>query len=180
MGPPTCPTGLVKPLASTGRLTVPGRGEITFELSDGAECVGYEAVWDEAQELAFTGGTGSFVGASGSGKVERFDDDDHPRGLLEIWTGTLTAAGLPLDFTAPRLTGAAGKTTRAAKGARRARVTFKVTATDDVDGVIPVSCHPRSGSRFRVGRTVVLCAATDSSGNTATARFTVTVRRAAR
>jgi hypothetical protein len=61
--------------------------------------------------------------------------------------------------------------------ARRARVTYAVHASDAVDGTVPVSCRPRSGSRFRIGRTVVRCSATDSSGNTATARFTVRVKR---
>jgi HYR domain len=56
-------------------------------------------------------------------------------------------------------------------------VTFKVTATDDVDGAVPVSCQPRSGRRFPLGKPIVRCAATDSSGNTATAGFTVTVKR---
>ena len=90
-----------------------------------------------------------------------------------------------LHLTAPKLSGAVAKTLRAAKGARSARVTFEVTATDDEGGDVPVSCWPRSGSRFPLGKTMVLCAATDSSGNwvtdftgnTATAGFTVTVKR---
>jgi len=52
-----------------------------------------------------------------------------------------------------------------------------VAAHDDVDGTVPVTCAPRSGSFFPVGRTRVRCAATDKSANTATASFTVTVRR---
>jgi hypothetical protein len=57
------------------------------------------------------------------------------------------------------------------------RVTYKVTATDDVDGPVPVACRPSSGSRFKIGRTIVTCSASDKTGNTATARFTVTVKR---
>ena len=71
--------------------------------------------------------------------------------------------------------GIVSKTVRAPRGAKRVRVTYKVTARDDVDAV-PVSCRPRSGSRFRIGRTVVKCTATDGSGNTATAKFTITVK----
>jgi hypothetical protein len=48
---------------------------------------------------------------------------------------------------------------------------------DGVDGAVPVSCQPRPGRRFPLGKTIVRCAATDSSGNTATAGFTVTVKR---
>ena len=94
---------------------------------------------------------------------------------VETWTGTLTAPGLHLR--PPKLSGAVAKTVRAAKGAKSARVAFEVTATDDDGGDLPVSCWPRSGSRFPLGKTIVLCAATDASGNTATAAFTVTVKR---
>jgi hypothetical protein len=51
-----------------------------------------------------------------------------------------------------------------------------VTARDETDGVLPVSCTPGTGSLFRVGRTFVTCMATDKSGNTAKARFAVTVK----
>ena len=40
-----------------------------------------------------------------------------------------------------------------------ARVSFKVTATDAVDGPVPAVCAPKSGSRFRIGRTTVRCSA---------------------
>jgi hypothetical protein len=85
--------------------------------------------------------------------------------------------GHKFDVTAPKLHGSRSKTVRAQNGAKSARVAFKVTATDGVDGAVPVSCRPRSGSRFKIGRTTVRCEATDSSGNTAKAVFTVTVRR---
>jgi HYR domain len=69
-------------------------------------------------------------------------------------------------------------TVRAAKGAKSARVTFEVTATDDKGrGDFPVSCLPRSGSRFPLGETTVDCAAVGSNGKVATAGFTVTVKR---
>ena len=50
------------------------------------------------------------------------------------------------------------------------------TATDDVDGTLTATCTPASGSTFPLGTTTVNCSATDSSGNTGTASFTVTVR----
>ena len=58
-----------------------------------------------------------------------------------------------------------------------AYVTFKVTATDGVDGAVPVSCKPGSGTRFKLGPTRVRCEATDLSGNATRAAFTVTVQR---
>jgi HYR domain len=50
------------------------------------------------------------------------------------------------------------------------------TATDNIDGPIAnVDCAPASGSTFPLGTTTVTCSATDSSGNTGTASFTVSV-----
>ena len=175
MGPPLCPTtNLGKPLATTGRLIVDGKGDITFALAEGARCVEIEPVRNEPQDFTITGGTGAFAGASGSGTVERALGGGEGS---ETWIGTLVVSGFEFDLTPPKLNGATAKTVRVPKkGAKNARVTFKVTATDDVDGTLPVSCQPRSGSRFKVGRTTVRCEATDSSGNTAKATFAVTVR----
>jgi HYR domain-containing protein len=173
VGPPTCPSILTKPLATTGRLAVAGKGELRFALSDGAGCVDVEPVRNEPQTFTITGGTGLYAGASGSGTVERSVSEGVG---TETWTGTLVAPGTEFDVTAPTLTGAASKTVRAPKGAKRARVTYKVTASDAVDGPVPATCAPRSGSRFPIGRTVVKCSAEDSSANIVKASFRVTVK----
>jgi hypothetical protein len=56
-----------------------------------------------------------------------------------------------------------------------ATVTFPApTASDNCPGVTAV-CNPPSGSIFPVGTTMVTCTATDTSGNTASCGFTVTV-----
>lgn len=60
-----------------------------------------------------------------------------------------------------------------------AAVEYFASATDDVDGAVPVSCSPASGSAFPVGPTTVDCSATDTAGNTGTGSFTVTVLSAA-
>jgi hypothetical protein len=52
-------------------------------------------------------------------------------------------------------------------------VSFPASANDAVDGTRPVSCSP--GSPYPVGVTTVTCTATDTSGNTGQASFTVTV-----
>jgi hypothetical protein len=49
------------------------------------------------------------------------------------------------------------------------------TAVDAVDGPVPVSCSPASGSFFPAGGTVVTCSAQDRSGNVATSTFAVNV-----
>ena len=57
-------------------------------------------------------------------------------------------------------------------------VPYSASATDDVDGPVPVTCAPPSGSAFPIGTTTVVCSATDSSGNGAGASFQVHVRGA--
>jgi len=49
------------------------------------------------------------------------------------------------------------------------------TATDGVDGPLPLTCAPASGTTFRIGTTRVTRTATDAAGNTASASFNVTV-----
>lgn len=88
-------------------------------------------------------------------------------------TTSTTSTTLPADVTAPvlALPEAIAATATAASGAG---VSWDASATDDVDGTIPVSCTPGPGP-FPVGDTVVTCSATDAAGNTATGSFTVTV-----
>ena len=173
MGPPTCPAELGKPLATTGRLVVAGKGEIHFALADGARCIEQEPLRNEPQGFTITGGTGTYRQASGTGTFDRAVAAG--RGT-EMWIGTLIVPGLEFDLDPPALSGATSKTVRAPKVAKRVRVAYNVTASDVVDGRVPAACAPRSGSRFPIGRTVVRCSATDSSANTSTASFTVTVR----
>lgn len=56
-----------------------------------------------------------------------------------------------------------------------ATVIYEVSAVDEVDGPVAVTCAPPSGSTFAIGSTVVTCSASDSSGNTAHAQFPVAV-----
>ncbi|MBO9521930.1 MAG: hypothetical protein J7518_10380 [Nocardioidaceae bacterium] len=54
-------------------------------------------------------------------------------------------------------------------------VTYAASATDEVDGTIPVSCTPASGTKFPLGDTGVTCSATSSTQQTTTASFVVRV-----
>jgi hypothetical protein len=54
-------------------------------------------------------------------------------------------------------------------------VGYTVSATDDVDGTVPVSCSPASGTVFHPGTTTVSCTAHDKAGNVANASFPVSV-----
>ena len=174
VGPPTCPAEVAKPLATTVRLVVQDKGELHLTLAEGTRCIKPEPVRDEPQEFTITGGTGIYAQASGSGTVERSVGGG--RGS-ETWNGTLVVPGLAFDVMAPTLSSAVVRTPRAPRGVKRVRVTYAVSARDEIDGAVPVSCSPRSGTRFRIGRTAVTCSATDASGNTRTGSFTITVRR---
>jgi predicted outer membrane repeat protein len=65
-----------------------------------------------------------------------------------------------------------------ATGPSGAAVTYAVSAVDAVDGLVPVTCSPESGSAFPIADTTVECSATDAAGNVATASFQVHVRGA--
>ncbi len=69
-----------------------------------------------------------------------------------------------------------GGVTAEATGPSGATVGYRVTATDGGGGSITPTCDPASGSFFRIGTTTVSCKATDSSGKSASASFSVTVR----
>jgi hypothetical protein len=175
--PAGCPSGSFKLRASSARLVVAGKGEIRLGFNDQEGCYVPGGAPNVTQSFTITGGSAIYAGASGGGTVVH-DIRFGPVGPgMDTWMGTLVVPGLDFDVTPPTLSGVVNKTVRARKGVKRVRVTYRVTARDDVDGVRPVSCRPRAGSLFKVGRTTVTCSATDTSANTATARFKVTVRR---
>ncbi|HSL43105.1 MAG TPA: HYR domain-containing protein [Anaerolineales bacterium] len=57
-----------------------------------------------------------------------------------------------------------------------ALVTFSASASDLVDGSVPVTCNPNSGSTFPLGPTTVACSATDQHGNSSSGSFTVNIQ----
>jgi HYR domain len=125
------------------------------------------------------GATRLFVGFAEAyylqGKPGYYGNND---GRLEVVaSGVLDGPDVRLDTKAPELFGAASQAVTAPRGKRRVRVRFHPYALDAIDGELPVTCTPASGSFFRVGRTAVTCSATDTSGNAGETRFTVTVRK---
>lgn len=159
---------------TTVRLEVAGKGELQLAVDRyRGECI--SSALHLSRAFTITGGSGIYAGASGGGtvnhRVTRYGDG------TDTWTSTLNVPGLEFDVTSPTLSGAVNKTVRARRGSKRVRVTYRVTASDAVDGSVPVSCQPRSGSRFKVGRTFVKCSATDTSANAKAGRFRVTVKR---
>jgi predicted extracellular nuclease len=84
-------------------------------------------------------------------------------------------ARLTLDAIAPVLT-SPGNLIAEATGPGGAVVEFAVSATDNLEGALPVTCVPASGSQFPLGPTDVHCSATDAESNVGTTSFSVTVR----
>ena len=56
-----------------------------------------------------------------------------------------------------------------------ARVKWSISAFDNVDGPVPVSCDHVIGSSFSIGDTTVSCWASDAAGNTSRGSFVVHV-----
>lgn len=173
-----CNEDFVRLLPTTARLSIPGKGQIELRVS-GSGCVPRIAPQPLRAEADFTitGGSGRYAGASGGGRYVDLSYGPPSFRGRDTWTGTLVVPGLNFDLTPPTLTGVGSRTIRASRGLKRVRVAYTVTAQDDVDGALPVTCRPRSRSWFTVGRTRVRCSATDMSGNESTATFVVTVKR---
>jgi hypothetical protein len=174
-----CPSGEVTILGFTTSFRVANKGDIHLAVAEVPTCLpANEVALNATQSFTVTGGTGIYAGASGSGRVERAASLTATGAVgRDTWIGTIVVSGLEFDVTPPTLSGATSKTVRARRGSKSVRVTYKVTATDNADSQVLVTCTPRSGSRFPIGRTTVKCSATDSSANRANAAFRITVRR---
>jgi lysophospholipase L1-like esterase len=143
-----------------------------------------------------TGSTGATVTWVAPTATDDVDDTVTPScapasgGTFHLGTTTVTCTATDLsgntetaqfavrvvDTTAPKLTGIPADRTVASG----TPTTFATpTATDLVDGTVPVTCSPASGTTFPVGATKVTCTATDAAHNAATATFVVTVTPAA-
>lgn len=173
----TNPSGCsgVRILRSSGQLTVTGKGTVRYDLGRIEQCV--PDLLRTNQPFAITGGSGVYSGASGAGTViHDLHETDSGAVGTDTWGGSLAVPGHTFDLTPPTLSGLVNKAVRARRGAKRVRVKYRVTARDLNDGSVAARCRPGSGSRFRVGRTVVKCSATDTSANTATGSFRVVVR----
>jgi hypothetical protein len=158
-------------------LSVAGKGAFNIALTDPNTCDPDFSV-DVSVPFTITGGTSTYSNATGAGTLT-FSGfrSTGPTSARETHTwAAQISAGTDFDTTAPEISGAKSITVKSQK--KNALVRYTVTAVGAVDGSVPVKCTPKSGSRFTIGHTHVTCRATDGSDNTATARFTVTVKRA--
>lgn len=92
-------------------------------------------------------------------------------------TSTRTFTVTVRDTAPPLIAGMPGDRLIEATGPAGATVTYpQPTGFDAVDGSVPVTCLPPTGSTFPIGSTVVICTATDVRGNSSSRSFTVIVR----
>jgi serralysin len=98
---------------------------------------------------------------------------------LVVLTSRASLWTFGVDTEAPTLT-VPGPITENAVSPAGLVVSFadRVAATDNADPEPTVICSPRSGSTFAIGSTTVTCTATDTTGNSASRSFVVTVRGA--
>jgi hypothetical protein len=171
-----CGPASLRFLPSTARFTVSGKGAIDVQVNGACLPFTPPSPVVGTETYTVTGGSGKFAEASGAGRLKQLSNGPGLPGN-DTWSGTLDVPGFAFDLTPPRIMGAADIRVRAPRKAQRIRVPYHVTASDDVDGAVPVACQPKSGSFFRVGRrSVVRCSAKDTSANTQTAQFAITVR----
>lgn len=89
--------------------------------------------------------------------------------------GTATFDVVVHDTTGPAISVPFGSVAAEATSADGAAVDYAVSATDLVDGGVPVTCSTPPGATFPIGSTIVTCAATDTRGNGSLAQFEVVV-----
>jgi hypothetical protein len=80
-----------------------------------------------------------------------------------------------VDSTPPTLHIPTSPITKVTTSASGTTVDYTASATDDVDGSVPINCTPASGSLFPIGTTQVNCSASDVAGNQASGSFEVKV-----
>jgi hypothetical protein len=179
---PVCPDDAPVRQFRRAILDVAGKGTIEL-VSDGVLCGRTAPAEFGPVTVTVTGGSGRYAGASGrlEYRTSVYEVRNCAGALCgsatDRFNGTLNVPGHEFDVAGPVFSGVKSKVVRAAKAAKRVRVRYTVTASDDVDASVGAGCKPSSGSLFRIGRTRVTCTATDSSANTSRSTFTVTVKR---
>jgi HYR domain len=157
----TTPPTLHLPANITEEATGPSGAAVTFSVSA-------SDVVDGSVGVTCTHASGSTFALDTTTTVSCTASDAHGNTASGSFDITV------VDTTAPALNLPANITTQAT-GNSQAVVTYSASATDLVDGSVPVSCSAASGSSFPAGTTTVTCSATDAHGNTKNGSFTVSV-----
>ena len=153
--------------SGAGAVTVNGQPSGTAWYDDGA-----------ALNIQATGNTGyGFLSWNTDSTSITFADPSSPSTTVTIHgSGTISAGFSTVQDKTPPTLNLPSAMTVEATSSSGAVVTYSTSASDLVDGSVPVTCTPASGSTFPFGTTTVSCSATDKSGNGATGAFTVTVQ----
>jgi hypothetical protein len=166
----------------TSLIEVAGKGQLTIAM-EFPYCAN-TAPTNTVMRGTIVEGTGFFAGASGSLQIASATEAPQcgSAGCMgsarDTWTGNIAVPGREFDLTPPSFQPLGTKTVRAPRKAKTVRVRYAPKAQDAVDGVLPATCRPSSGSRFKVGRTTrVTCSAEDTSANVGTTSFRVKVTR---
>jgi hypothetical protein len=107
-----------------------------------------------------------------------------PIGVTSVTVTAKDAAGnvksgsfmITVRDTTPPVISAPATVTAEATSAAGAAVTFAATANDLVNGTVPVTANPPSGSTFPLGSSLVSLSVTDAAGNTASQNILVNVQ----
>jgi hypothetical protein len=110
------------------------------------------------------------VSVSADGKTAIVGGNADNAGVGAAWVFAGAAGQTPPTLSLP------ANITAEVTSVSGATVTYLASASDVVDGSVPVSCNPVSGSTFALGSTTVQCSATNSHLDTSTGSFTITVR----
>ena len=156
-----------------------GCGTIFKVAPDGTETVLYAF---QGQSDAGSSGAGLIADAAGNlyGTNQQwlngqFNQNGNGTAFQLTGTGFVLNGPLP-DTTPPVISGTPANFTVEATSPAGAVATYSLpTAIDNVDGSLPVTCAPASGSTFPLGTMRVTCTATDHAGNRSSSSFTVTV-----
>jgi hypothetical protein len=175
-----CPSGVVQQRTALVEVAGKGRLEIAMDFPVCSDVAPSSVV----NRGTIAGGTGIYAGASGSFQFASTVNAASCGGSgcrgtsMDTWTGSLAVPGREFDLTPPVFQPVTSKRVQAPRKAKTVRVRYAPQAQDAVDGPMPVTCKPSSGSRFKVGRTTrVSCSAEDTSANVATTSFSVRVTR---
>jgi hypothetical protein len=160
----TTPPVLTLPTPITAEATGPGGAVVTYtasanDLVDGAVTPSCAPASGSAFALGTTTVSCSASDTRGNTASGSF--------AVTVQDTTKPSLSLPPNITT--------NPTGLSNGLSVATVTYEASATDLVDGAVPVTCTPPSGSTFAIGTTTVSCSAADAHGNTASGSFTVMV-----
>ena len=142
-----------------------------------------EATGASGASVSFTTSASDTVDGSVPVTCDHASGDTFSLGMTTVTCSAADAAGnstsgwftISIDDTSAPALGLPGNLSAEATGASGASVSFTTSASDAVDGSVPVTCDHASGDTFSLGTTTVICSAADAAGNSTSGSFDVSV-----